>query len=69
MQETLLKIRYFETGVSKNLSGVNLIFTFEPNPFLRTGLQKTKGPGTNYQSILGLQNMFRNTHFKKSPSG
>ena len=32
MQETILKIRYLETGLSKNLYQVN-IFSFAPSPF------------------------------------
>ena len=33
MQETLLKMRYFERGLSKSLKKINLIFSFEPSPF------------------------------------
>ena len=34
MQEILLKIRYFERGLSKSLKKkVNFIFSFEPSPF------------------------------------
>ena len=32
MQEILLKIRYFERGLSKSLKMVNFIFSFEPSP-------------------------------------
>ena len=33
MQEILLKIRYFQRGLSKSLKKVNFIFSFEPSPF------------------------------------
>ena len=33
MQEILLKVRYFERGLSKSLRKVNFIFSFEPSPF------------------------------------
>ena len=33
MQEILLKIRYFEKGLLKNLEKVNFSFCFEPSPF------------------------------------
>ena len=33
MQEIILKVRYFETGLSKSLKKGNLIFSFESNPF------------------------------------
>ena len=41
-QEILLKIRYFERGLSKTLEKVNFIFSFEPSPFYWTELSKTK---------------------------
>ena len=33
MQESLLKVRYFERGLSKSLKKGNFIFSFEPSPF------------------------------------
>ena len=33
MQEILLKIRYFERGLSKTFKKVNFIFSFQPCPF------------------------------------
>ena len=32
-QEILLKIRYFEGGLSKSLKKVNVIFSFKPSTF------------------------------------
>ena len=43
MQETLLKIRYFETGLSKSLKKVNFIFFPNPVPFNGQSYQKQKG--------------------------
>ena len=33
MQEVLLKVGYFERGLSKSPKKVNFIFSFEPSPF------------------------------------
>ena len=33
MQEVILKVKYFEGGLSKNLKKDNFIFSFEPSPF------------------------------------
>ena len=33
MQEIILKIRYFESGLSETLKKVNFIFSLEPSPF------------------------------------
>ena len=43
MQYCLLKIRYFERGLSKSLKKVNFIFPYEPKSFQWTKLSKTKG--------------------------
>ena len=43
MQEILLKIKYFERGLSKTLKKVNFIFSFEPSTFKWTKLSKKKG--------------------------
>ena len=42
MQEILLKIRYFEKGLSNILKNVNFIFPFKPSPFYWMKLSKTK---------------------------
>ena len=59
MQEILLKIRYFERGLSKSLKKVNLIFSLNPVPFNGQSYQKQKGPGTSDQLVFRLQNKFR----------
>ena len=59
MQEILLKVRYFERGLSKSLTKVNFVFSFEPSPFQWTNYQKQKGPGISDQLFFGLQNKFR----------
>ena len=33
MQEILLKIRYFDRGLTKSHKKVNFIFSFKPSPF------------------------------------
>ena len=43
MQEVLLKIRYFERGLSKTLKK---LFLLNPVPFNGQNYQKQKGPGT-----------------------
>ena len=59
MQEILLKIRYFERGLSKSLKKLTLFFLLNPFPFDGQGYQKQKGPETSDQSLFGLQNKFR----------
>ena len=49
MQKILLKIRYFERGLSKSLKKVNFIFSFEPSLFYGQSYQKQKGPETSDQ--------------------
>ena len=61
MQKILLKIRYFERGLSKSLKKVNFIFLYNPVPFNGQSFQKYKGPGTSEQSLFRLQNKFRKT--------
>ena len=60
MQEIILKVRYFERGLSKSLKKGNFIF-FLSNPvsFNRQNYQKQKVPGTSDQSLFRLQNKFR----------
>ena len=60
MQEILLKIRYFERGLSKSLYKVTLFFLSNPVPFNRQSYQKQKGSGTSDQSLFKLQNKFKN---------
>ena len=60
MQEIILKVRYFETGLSKSLKKGNLIFFSNPVPFNRQNYKKQKGPGTSDRSLFRLQNKFRN---------
>ena len=55
MQEILLKIRYFERGLSKSLKKLTLFFLSNPVPFNGQSHQKQKGPGTSNQSIFRLQ--------------
>ena len=59
MQEILLKIRYFERGLSKSLKKGKFIFSFEPSPFNRQSYQKQNGSGTSHQSFFRPQNKFR----------
>ena len=58
MQEILLKIRYFERGLSKSLKNVNFIFFYQTQSLLMDKLSKTKGAGTSDQSLFRLQNNF-----------
>ena len=59
MQEIILKIRYFERGLSKSLKKVNFIFFSNPVPFNGQSYLKQKGPGTSEPSLFRLQNDFR----------
>ena len=60
MQEIILKIRYFERGLSKRLKKVNSIFSIlNPVPFNGQSYQKQKGPGTSDQLVFRLRNKFR----------
>ena len=59
MQETLLKMWYFERGLSKNFQKLTWFFPFLPTPFYGQDYEKQKGPGTSYQSLFGLQNMYK----------
>ena len=51
MQEILLKVRYFERGLSKALKKVAFFFP-NPVPFNSKNYQKQKGPGTS--ELLGI---------------
>ena len=59
MQEILLKMRYFERGLSKSLKKVNFIFLSNPVPFNGQDFLKQKRSGTSDQSLFRLQNKFR----------
>ena len=63
MQEVLLKVRYFERGLSKALRKLTLFFPSNPVPFNRQNYQKQKGSGTSDQSFFRLQNRFRKIPF------
>ena len=58
MEEILLKIRYFERGLSKSLKKVNLFFISNPVPFNGQNYQKQRVPGTSDQLLFRLQNKF-----------
>ena len=47
MHEILLKIKYFERGLSKTLKKVTLFFLPNPVPFNEQSDLKQKGPGTS----------------------
>ena len=56
MQEIILKVRYFERGLSKSLKKrLTLIFLSNPVPFNR----KKQRCGTSDQLLVRLQNQFR----------
>ena len=59
MQEIILKVRYFERGLSKSLKKATFFFLSNPVPFNRQIYQKQKEPGTSDQSLFGLLNKFR----------
>ena len=61
MQAIMLKVKYFERGLSKSLKKGN-IFSSNPVTFNRQNYQKQKGPGASNQSLLRLQNKFRKIH-------
>ena len=59
MQEIILKIRYFERGLSKSLKKVISFVLLKPVPFNRQNYQKQKEPGTSDQPLFRLRNKFR----------
>ena len=59
MHEIILKVRYFERGLSKRLKKGNFIFLPNPVPFNRQNYQKQKGPGTSDQPLFRLRKKFR----------
>ena len=59
MQKIILKVKYFERGLSKSLKNGNFMFSFEPSPFeQKKNYQKQKGPGNSDQSLFRSQNKF-----------
>ena len=58
MQKLILKVRYFERRLLKNLKKATFFFLSNPVPFNRQNHQKQKGPRTSDQSLFGLQNKF-----------
>ena len=58
MKEILLKIRYFERGLSKSLKKSNFIFFLNRIPFNGQDYEKQKESGTFDQSLLRLRNKF-----------
>ena len=59
MQEIILKVRYFERGLSKSYKKGNFPFSFKLSPF--QNYQKQKGPGTNDQGLYRLRSKTRKT--------
>ena len=59
MQEILLKIRYFDRGLSKSIKKVDFIISFKPIFFNGPNYQKQKGSGTSDQSLSRLGNKFK----------
>ena len=62
MQKTVLKMRYFERGLSKSIKKVNFIFLLNPVPFNGQSHKKQKRPGTSDQFLLRLKNKFKKIH-------
>ena len=61
MQEILLKIRFFERGLSKSLEKSTLFFLPNPVPFSGQSYKKQKGSGASDQLLFSLRNKFRKT--------
>ena len=58
MQETILKIRYFEKGLSKSLKKFTVFFLSNSVPLNGQDYEKQKGLGTS-QLLFWLKNKFR----------
>ena len=58
MQEILLKIRYFGTGLSKSLTKLTSFFLLNPVPLNGQDYEKQKGPGTSDKSLFRLKSRF-----------
>ena len=63
MQEIILKVRYFERGLSKAFKNVTSFIPSNLVPFSRQNYQKQKRPGTSDQSLFRLRNNFRKISF------
>ena len=64
MQEILLKIRYFEKGLSKTLKKkLTLFFFSNPVPYNGKSYQKQKRPETSDQLLFRLWNKFTEMYF------
>ena len=59
MQEIILKIRYFERGLSKALKKLISFFLWNPVPFNGQIYLKQKGSENSDQSLFSLKNEFR----------
>ena len=59
MQEIILKVKYFERGLSKSLKKVISFFLSNPVTFNRINYQKQMGPGTSEQLLFRLRSKFR----------
>ena len=59
MHEIILKLSYFERGLSKSLKKVTSFFLPNSVPFNRQNYQKQKGTGTSDHPLFTLRNKFR----------
>ena len=59
MQKIILKVKYFEKGLSKSLKKVTSFFLSNPVSFNRQNYQKQKGPGTCGKLLFRLQNKLK----------
>ena len=59
MLEMLLKVRYFERGLSKTPKKSTLFFLPNPVPLNGQSYQKQKWRGTSTQSLFRLRNKFK----------
>ena len=59
MQDILLKIGYFESGISKSLKKVIFIFLSNLVSFNGQDYKKQKGNGTSDKLLFSLQSKFR----------
>ena len=63
MHENILKVRYFERGLSKTLKKVTSFFLPNPIPFNRQNYQKQNETATSEQPLFRLRNKFRKIPF------
>ena len=59
MHEFILKVSYFERGLSKSPKKVTSFFLPNPIPFNRQNYRKQKRTGTSDQPLFRLRNKFR----------